>query len=130
MDEYNVIEERIERAQEVNRRIIDAIPSTNSYMPASVSSIMEEIKYKQEKVTYGKRQGSNQFEEIKREPYKNEKDEDILQVIYLPLEIKSNNVSTYKTLPKVKNEFEEAQENGFKGTTDKIEEYLEIRDYT
>ena len=44
MDEYSVIEERIERAQEINRRIIDAIPSTNSYMPASVSSIMEEIK--------------------------------------------------------------------------------------
>ena len=75
MQEYSIIEERIERAQEVSRRIIDAIPSVNSYMPASVSSIMEEIKYKQEKVTYGKRQGSNQFEEIKREPYKNEKNE-------------------------------------------------------
>ena len=46
MQEYSIIEERIERAQEVSRRIIDAIPSVNSYMPASVSSIMEEIKYK------------------------------------------------------------------------------------
>ena len=126
MDEYNVIE----RAQEVSRRTIDAVPSSKSYMPASVPSIMEEIKYKQEKVTYRKNQDSNQFEEVDRQPYKNENNEDILQVIYLPLAIESNNVSTYKTLPKVKNEFEEAQENGFKGTTDKIEEYLEIRDYT
>ena len=121
MQEYSIIEERIERAQEVSRRIIDAIPSVNSYMPASVSSIMEEIKYKQEKVTYGKRQGSNQFEEIKREPYKNEKNEDILEIIYLPLEIRSKSLSTYKTLTKVNNELEEAETIGFKGS---IEDYL------
>ena len=127
MQEYSIIEERIERAQEVSRRIIDAIPSVNSYMPASVSSIMKEIKYKQEKVTYGKRQGSNQFEEIKREPYKNEKNEDILEIIYLPLEIRSKSLSTYKTLTKVNNELKEAETIGFKGS---IEDYLSKRDYT
>lgn len=127
MDEYDKIEVRIERAQEVNRRIINAIPSSNSYMPASVPSIMEEVKYKQEKVTYGKRQGSNQFEEIKREPYKNENNEDILEVIYLPLEIKSNNVSTFENLSKVEEEYRKAKTLGFQGN---INEYLSKRDYT
>ena len=123
MDEYSVIE----RAQQVSRTIIDAIPSINSCMSAQVPSIMEEIKYKQEKVTYRKNQDSNQFEEVDRQPYKNENNKDILQVIYLPLIIESNNVSTYKTLTKVNDEFKEAKENGFKGT---IEEYLKVRDYT
>lgn len=123
MDEYNVIE----RAQQVSRTIIDAIPSINSYMSAQVPSIMEEIKYKQEKVTYRKNQDSNQFEEVDRQPYKNENNEDILQVIYLPLTIKSNNVSTYKTLTKVNNELKEAETIGFKGS---IEDYLSKRDYT
>ena len=123
MDEYNVIE----RAQETSRRIIDAIPSSKSYMPASVPSIMEEIKYKQEKVTYRKNKDSNQFEEVDRQPYKDENDEDILQVIYLPFTIESNNVSTYKTLTKVNDEYNEAQIKGFKGS---IEDYLSKRDYT
>ena len=123
MDEYNVIE----RAQEASKRIIDAIPSSKSYMPASVPSIMEEIKYKQEKVTYRKNKDSNQFEEVDRQPYKDENDEDILQVIYLPFAIESNNVSTYKTLTKVNDEYNEAQIKGFKGS---IEDYLSKRDYT
>ena len=123
MDEYSVIE----RAQQVSRTIIDAIPSINSCMSAQVPSIMEEIKYKQEKVTYRKNQDSNQFEEVDRQPYKNENNEDILQVIYLPLIIESNNVSTYKTLTKVKNEYNEAQTKGFKGN---IGDYLSMRDYT
>ena len=96
-------------------------------MSAQVPSIMEEIKYKQEKVTYRKNQDSNQFEEVDRQPYKNENNEDILQVIYLPLIIESNNVSTYKTLTKVKNEYNEAQTKGFKGN---IGDYLSMRDYT
>ena len=123
MDEYNVIE----RAQEASRRIIDAIPSSKSYMPASVPSIMEEIKYKQEKVTYRKNKDSNQFEEVDRQPYKDENDEDILQVIYLPLPVESDNVSTYKALTKVNDEYSEAQIKGFKGS---IEDYLSKRDYT
>ena len=123
MDEYSMIE----RAQQVSRTIIDAIPSINSCMSAQVPSIMEEIKYKQEKVTYRKNQDSNQFEEVDRQPYKNENNEDILQVIYLPLIIESNNVSTYKTLTKVKNEYNEAQMKGFKGN---IGDYLSMRDYT
>ena len=96
-------------------------------MPASVPSIMEEIKYKQEKVTYRKNKDSNQFEEVDRQPYKDENDEDILQVIYLPFTIESNNVSTYKTLTKVNDEYNEAQIKGFKGS---IEDYLSKRDYT
>lgn len=45
-----------------------------------------------------------------------------------------NNLDYYNHIPFFKkinnNEYKEAQENGFKGTIDKIEEYLEIRDYT
>lgn len=126
MDEYKITKVKIERAEEISRRTLDAVPSTNSCFPASVPSIMDQVKYNQEKVTYGKQKQEDEFEEILREPYKDENQEDIIEIVYEPRQIKGK-VSSYETLSKVNQEYRDAVALGFKGN---VEEYVTIRDYT
>lgn len=126
MDEYKITKVEIERAEEISRRTLDAVPSTNSCFPASVLSIMDQVKYNQEKVTYGKQKQEDEFEEILREPYKDENQEDIIEIVYEPHQIKGK-ASSYETLSKVNQEYRDAVALGFKGN---IEEYVSIRDYT
>lgn len=127
MDEYDIIETKIERAEEISRRTLDAIPSSNSYFPASVSSIVDQVKYRQEIVTYGKQKEETTFKEIKRETYKDENQNDILEIVYEPRTVSGETISSYITLPKVQEEYNKAISLGFKGN---IEEYIRVRDYT
>lgn len=112
MDEYNVIEKELISTEIFQRKTHQ--PSTQSFFPASLTTVDGKDTYRVALVTY-----DNNFQEISREELEPE-------IVYF-FNRNEGSLSTYKTLTKVNNELKEAETAGFKGS---IEDYLSKRDYT